>query len=1365
MMMMKKKVVAPVERVVFALNGERQEVAAADVDPSTTLLEFIRTRTPFKGPKLGCGEGGCGACVILIAKYNPKTDEVTEFNASSCLTLLYSIHFCSIITTEGLGNTKDGFHAIQKRMSGFHASQCGFCTPGMCMSIFSSLVNADKSKKPDPPKGFSKLSVSEAERSFSGNMCRCTGYRPIVDACKSFASDVDLEDLGLNIFWKKGDKHPDPTKLPSYTLGGGICTFPDFLKSEIKSSLDFNDASISGPREGWYCPKSIKQYYKLVNSGLFSESSVKVVVGNTSTGVYKDQDLYDKYIDIAGIPELSAIVRKDKGIEIGAATSISRTIEILNQESESTSSPNGSVVFRKLAEHMSKVASPFVRNTASIGGNIILAHKYPFRSDIATILLGAAATVNLQVSSKTLHVTLEQFLEQPPLGHNTLLLSIFIPHWASDCKKELTLVFETYRAAPRPLGNAVSYVNSAFLGHVSLDKSSGDNILSNLHLAFGAYGTEHAIRARKVEEYLTGKILSASVVLEAIRLLRETIVPVEGTTHPEYRVSVAVGFLFSFLSPLCKGVIEPGKTLSISEDLVHTDNVHNMPLSSRRETLSGDEYKPVGDPIKKYKVELQASGEAIYVDDIPAPKNCLYGEFIYSTQPLANVKSIKFKPSLASKKILTVVSAKDIPTGGRNIGSTFLFGDEEPLFGDPIAEFAGQALGVVIAETQRYADMAAKQAVVEYTTDGLKAPILTVEQAVQNNSYFQVPPERAPKQVGDFSKGMAEADHKIMSEEVKLASQYYFYMETQTALAIPDEDNTMTVYSSSQFPELAQNVISKCLGIPFNNVRVITRRAGGGFGGKAVRSLHIATAAALCAHTLRRPVRMYLNRNTDMIMVGGRHPMKARYSVGFKSDGKITALHLDLLINAGISADASPVIPGTIISGLKKYNWGALSFDVKLCKTNNTSKSVMRAPGDTQGSFIAEAIIEHVAAILSLDANTVRQKNFHTYDSLVLFYPDSAGESSTYTLHSIFDRLASTSRYVQRVESIKKFNSTNKWRKRGISSVPLIFKVEPRPAPGRVSVLNDGSIVVEVGGVELGQGLWTKVQQMTAFALGQLWPKGCEGLLDRIRVLQSDTLNLIQGGLTAGSTTSESSCAATLQACNMLIERLKPVMERLQLQSDTVSWDTLISQASQENINLSASAYWVPEQDSNFYLNYGAGTSEVEVDLLTGAITIIRSDLIYDCGKSLNPAVDLGQIEGSFIQGIGFFIYEEHQTNSDGLVISNSTWDYKIPSVDTIPKQFNAEVLNTGYHKHRVLSSKASGEPAVVLGASVHCAVREAIRAARIEFAGNNGSGSSLLTFQLDVPAPMTVVKELCGLDIVEKYLEYLSNRGAASGN
>ncbi|XP_044961392.1 putative aldehyde oxidase-like protein [Hordeum vulgare subsp. vulgare] len=1334
------------ERVVFALNGRRYEVAGADVHPGTTLLEFIRTRTPFTGTKLGCGEGGCGACVVLIATYDPTKDEVTEFSASSCLTLLYNINLCSVITTEGLGNRRDGFHSVHKRMSGFHASQCGFCTPGMCMSIFTSLANADKSEKPEPRKGFSKLTVSEAERAFSGNMCRCTGYRPIVDACKSFASDVDLEDLGLNIFWRKGDKDADVSKLPAYTLGGGVCTFPDFVKSEIKSSLrhltDVSDVTVSGV--GWYHPKSIGQYYDLLNSGIFSDCTVKVVVGNTSSGIkgYKDQDLYNKYIDIGDIPELSAICKKDSGIDIGAATPISKTIEILEQEAGSKSCPSGSVVFRKLAEHMSKVATPFVRNTASIGGNIILAQKYPFPSDIATILLGASSTVRLQIYSEILEVSFEEFLEQPPLDPSTLLLSIFIPYWASNSHKESKVIFETYRAAPRPLGNAVSYINSAMLGHVSLNESSGDLVLSNLHMAFGAYGTEHAIRATKVEQHLDGKVLTPSVVLEAVRLLRETIVPMEGTSHPEYRVSVAVGFLFSFLSPFAKGIKGPGKTLSIGSA---------SSLSSRRETVSSEEYKPVGDPIKKYAVELQASGEAVYVDDIPAPKNCLYGEFIYSTQPLAYVNNIKFKPSLASEKILAVVSAKDIPSGGQNVGASLMFGDE-PLFGAPVAEYAGQALGVVIAETQRYANLAGKQVVVEYDTKDLKPPILTVEQAVQNNSYFEVPPEMYPKQVGDFCKGMAEADHKVLSTEVKLASQYYFYMETQTTLAIPDEDNTMVVYISSQYPEVAQSSIAKCLGIPFSSVRVITRRVGGGFGGKAFRSCNVATAAALCAFKLRRPVRMYLNRSTDMIMIGGRHPIKALYSVGFKSDGRITALHLDILINAGISPDASPIIPGTFISGLKKYNWGALSFDIKLCKTNNTSKSVMRAPGDAQGSFIAEAIIEHVASVLSLDANSVRQKNFHTYDSLVLFYPESTGEASTYTLPSIFDRLLTTSSYLHRAEFIRQFNSCNKWQKRGISCMPLVFKVAPRAAPGRVSVLNDGSIVVEVGGIEIGQGLWTKVQQMTAFALGQLWPDGCECLLDRVCVLQADTLNLIQGGLTAGSTSSESSCAATLEACNMLVDRLKPVMEKLKQQSGGgVSWDSLISQAYKDNVNLSSSAYWVPGQESSTYLNYGAGISEVEIDLLTGAITLLRSDLVYDCGKSLNPAVDLGQIEGSFIQGIGFFINEEHETNADGLVVSDSTWVYKIPSVDTIPKKFNAEVLNTGYHKNRVLSSKASGEPAVVLAASVHCAVREAIRAARKEF------GSSELTFQLDVPAPMTHVKEMCGLDIVDKHLESLS--------
>ncbi|CAM0876724.1 unnamed protein product [Alopecurus aequalis] len=1337
--------------VVLAVNGVRRE--AAGVHPSMTLLEFLRTRTPVRGPKLGCGEGGCGACVVLISKYDPATDEVTEFSASSCLTLLGSLNHCSVTTSEGIGNTRDGYHPVQQRLSGFHASQCGFCTPGMCMSIFSALVKADKpgADATPAPAGFSKLTCSEAEHAVSGNLCRCTGYRPIVDACKSFAADVDLEDLGLNSFWKKGADRAEVGKLPEYSAGA-VCTFPEFLKSEIKSSLDQTKdvpASIAGD-DGWYHPRSIQELHSLFDANWFDESAVKIVASNTGAGVYKEQDLYDKYIDIKGIPELSVITRSSKGVEIGAAVSISKAIEVFS---------DGTPVFRKIAGHLSKVASPFVRNTATVGGNLIMAQRLRFPSDIATVLLAAGSTATIHTASNVLCLTLEEFLEQPPCDPETILLSIFVPDWSSD-----SVIFETSRAAPRPFGNAVSYVNSAFLARTSGDAASHDLLIEEICLAFGAYGVDHAIRARKVEEFLKGKSVSAPVILEAVQLLKDVILPSEGTTHPEYRVSLAVSFLFSFLSSLAKSSDEPAK--AIAPNGIMNGNTENhteissddLPIRSRQELVFNDEYKPVGKPIKKAGAELQASGEAVYVDDIPAPKDCLYGAFIYSTHPHAHIKGVNFKSSLAAQKVITVISAKDIPAGGKNVGSSFPMLGEEALFGDLISEFAGQNIGIVIAETQKYAYMAAKQAVVEYSTENLEPPILTIEDAIQHNSYFHIPPFLAPRPVGDFDKGMSEADHKILSGEVKLASQYYFYMETQAALAIPDEDNCITIYSSSQIPEITQNVVADLLGLPYHNVRVITRRVGGGFGGKGTKACHVACACALAAFKLRRPVRMYLDRKTDMIMAGGRHPMQVKYSVGFKSDGTLTALHIGLGMNAGISPDMSALIPKTVIGALKKYNWGALAFDVKVCKTNVSSKSTMRAPGDVQGSFIAEAIIEHVASVLATDTNTIRRKNLHDIESLTAFYGDAAGDAATYSLVDMFDKLAASPEYRSRAAAVERFNGSNRWKKRGISCVPITYEVTLRPCPGRVSILNDGSIAVEVGGVEIGQGLHTKVKQMTAFGLAELCPGDTDGtLLDRIRVIQADSLSMVQGGFTGGSTTSEVSCEAVRQSCAPLVERLKPIKESLEAKSGAAApWSALIGQATMASVNLSAHAYWTPDPAFKNYINYGAGVSEVEIDVLTGATTILRSDLVYDCGQSLNPAVDLGQVEGAFVQGVGFFTNEEYATNADGLVINDGTWTYKIPTVDTIPKQLNVELINSARDKKRVLSSKASGEPPLLLASSVHCAMREAIRAARTEF-----SAESPLTFQMDVPATMADVKELCGLDVVERHLQSLSTAKA----
>ncbi|KAH7661602.1 Indole-3-acetaldehyde oxidase protein, partial [Dioscorea alata] len=1301
--------------LVFAINGERFELS--DVDPSTTLLEFLRTETRFKAAKLGCGEGGCGACVVLLSTYDLSCGRVNQFSISSCLTLLCSINLCSVTTTEGLGNSKDGFHSIQERLAGFHASQCGFCTPGMCMSLCSALVNADKTKRTEPPKGFSKITVAEVEKAIAGNLCRCTGYRPIVDACKSFAADVDLEDLGLNSFWKKGDKHVNVNMLPFYNrYENGLGTFPDFLKAEIESSMHSYSLDVLNPIENvslaqgrWYRPSSINELRKLmVSEKMNGMSNVKLVASNTGSGYYKEEDLFDKYIDIRGIPELSVVKRNNRGIEIGAAVTISRVIEVLKEENEDLQL-NDKLIFRKLADHMNKVASQFVRNTASLGGNLIMAQRRQFPSDIATILLAAGSTVCIDVVSEKLILSLEEFLESPACDSSTLLLSVHIPFCSpfvnsfsavngitkSKSTKECNLLFETYRASPRPLGHALAYVNSAFIAHISMDEVSGDHLWKI---------------AKEVEKFLLGKTVTVSVLLEAIKLLKQTIVPKDGTPHSAYRSSLAVGFLFRFLQPIAQGLAVPLK---------------NVPIV----------------------------GEAVFVDDIPSPKDCLYGAFIYSTRPLAHVKGFEFKSTLASEKIITVVSSKDVPSGGKNTVVNPVLG-EEPVLASNFTEYAGQPLGIVIAEKQSLANMAAKQAIINYSTENLEPPILSIEDAVRKSSFFEIPPYFYPKQVGDFSKGMEEADHKILSAEVMLGSQYHFYMETQTVLAIPDEDNCMSVYSSTQIPEATQKTVAECLGLPYHNIRVITRRVGGGFGGKASKSVHVAAACALAAYKLQCPIRMYLDRKTDMVMAAGRHPMRVNYSVGFKSSGKITALHVDVFINAGISEDLSILLPLNIITSLKKYNWGALSFEMKVCKTNMSSKSAMRGPGEVQGSFIAEAVIEHVASILSVHADSIRKINLHDFESLTKFFEGAAGEPFEYTLPSIFNKFTAYASYQDRAEMIQQFNSCNRWKKRGLSCVPVVYEVTVRPTPGKVGILNDGSIIVEVGGVEIGQGLWTKVKQMAAFALGQLWDDGSQDLLERVRVIQADTFSLIQGGWTAGSTTSESSCEAVRLACNILVDRLKFLKDSLQQKMGSISWDALILQANTQAVNLSASSYWVPDPSSKEYLNYGAAISEVEIDLLTGATTILRTDLTYDCGKSLNPAVDLGQIEGSFVQGIGFFMSEEFITNSEGLVVTDGTWTYKIPTVDTIPKQFNVEFLDSGHHEKRVLSSKASGEPPLLLAASIHCATREAIKAAREEFNYTTPSTSPPATFQMNVPATMPVIKELCGLDIVERYLE-----------
>ncbi|KAK1394673.1 indole-3-acetaldehyde oxidase-like [Heracleum sosnowskyi] len=824
---------------------------------------------------------------------------------------------------------------------------------------------------PDPPTGFSKLTVDEAEKSISGHFCRCTGYRPIADACKSFASDVHMEDLGINSFWKKGESdEAKMSKLPFYNPKDDICTYPEFLKRELESTMCLN---ING--KSWHSPLTLKELESSIETDMATDSTQsRLVAGDTGRGYYKELDHYDNYIDLKKVSELLSIKRDHTGIIIGAAVTISQAILALNEEREGVSSFEGELIYKKIVSHLKKVATESVRNSASIGGNLVMAHRSSFPSDIVTILVAVGSKVNLMTDLRHENLILEEFLSRPSLDQRSVLVSIHVPCWGSlrysfskETEPETRLLFETYRAASRPLGNALPYLNAAFLAVVS---SIDDGVVINeIQMAFGAFGTKHAKRARTVEKYFAGKILSSGVLYEAVQLIRADVVPEEGTSDALYRSSLAVSYLFEFLYPIVKtGNIVTKSWLNENTKLFYKngnrkekgsqyDSIRKPTLlsSGKQVIQSSTEYYPIGEPITKSGACIQASGEAVYVDDIPSPTNCLYGAFIYSTKPLARVKNIRFISNLLPLGVSSLITCNDIPQGGQNISSQSVLGSET-LFADDLTECPGQRVALVDCGTANY------------DTENLEPPIMTVEEAVENSSFFDILPFLRPAQVGNFSKGMAEADQSILSAEIRLPSQYYFYMKSQTALAIPDEDGCMVVHSSSQCPESAHKVIAVCLGIPENNVRVITRRVEGGFGGKAGKSM---------------PVSFF--------------------------------------------PDASAIIPGNMIGVLKKYDWGALSFDIKLCKTNHSSKSTMRR-----------------------------------------------GELVDYTLPSIWDRLAISSSFEQRIEMIKLFNQNDKWRKRGLSRVPIVIPVTLRPSPGKVSILSDGSICVEVGGIELGEGLWTK---------------------------------------------------------------------------------------------------------------------------------------------------------------------------------------------------------------------------------------------------------------------------------------------------
>ncbi|CAI5472142.1 unnamed protein product, partial [Closterium sp. Yama58-4] len=636
--------------------------------------------------------------------------------------------------------------------------------------------------------------------------------------------------------------------------------------------------------------------------------------------------------------------------------------------------------------------------------------------------------------------------------------------------------------------------------------------------------------------------------------------------------------------------------------------------------------------------------------------------------------------------------------------------------------------------------------------------------------------------------------------QVRSASQQHFYLEPQAALAVPDEGGSVTVQSATQSPEHTQQAVALALGLPLSCVRIVTRRLGGAFGGKTVQAIftdsvlssshsalpttpstprppsslpfpdatllnhplplpwrQVAVACALAAQHLHCPVRMALDRKADTALVGGRHEARARYDVGCDGTGRVHALRVRAVLNGGSSASTSCWVAANYGPALAQYAWGALEIDFKVVRTDLPTRSTVRAPGEVQAVVVAESVMDHVAAALGLPPMAVRERNLITTRALRDFFPSAfpapppapaatTPAAAAPAAERVWREAKVLSSYSRRAAAVEEFNAAHVWRKRGLAMAPALYHVPLLAKPARVTVFGDGTVVVEAGGVEMGQGLSTKLRQAAALGLNSLWSGTATSNTD------NDSLSIGNAGMTAASSSSKACCAAVLLACHHLLPALltaKAAVEQAKArrrvrrecglmagewlmagesgvgegdvaveEGDVARWEEVAAQAKAMELVLSAQAHFTPDPSHTSYFTFGAAASEVEVDVLTGAVAVLRADIHYDCARSLNPAVDIGQVEGAFVQGQGYFTTEEVLVDeATGKLLSDGTWAYKVPSFDTVPRQLNVSLLHATANKCGVLSSKSSGEPPLLLAVSIHSAIRHAIAAARRQFA------------------------------------------------
>uniref|UniRef100_A0A8B9J284 Aldehyde oxidase 1 n=1 Tax=Amazona collaria TaxID=241587 RepID=A0A8B9J284_9PSIT len=1246
---------------------------------------------------------------------------------NACLLPICCLYGAAVTTVEGVGSTKTRVHPVQERLAKCHGSQCGFCSPGMVMSIYTLLRNYPE---PTPEQMTAALAGKYCRflicryvlKPFSSDESICCQRKANGKCCYDQEDDLFDKEEKVGLFSADEFQPLDPTQELIFP--------PELMRmaeNQPKRTLLFH-----GERMTWISPVSLDELLDLK----VAHPKAPLVVGNTGVGPeMKFRGVFHPVVIApARIPDLNVVKYMEDGLTLGAACSLSVVKDVLaNAISEFPEEKTK--VFCAVLQQLRTLGGEQIRNVASLGGNIISRKS---TSDLNPILAASNCMLSLVSRGKKRQIPLSDIFAGD--GSNTvtpeeILVSVHIPH-----SKKGEYVF-AFRQAPRR-ENALPIANAGM--RVLFEE--GTDIIKDLSIFYGGAAST-TVCAKQTCSALTGRHWNEQMLDEACRLiLKEIAIPGSASGEKvDYKKTLIVSFFYRFFLEVLQSLNTtdpchypgiPMEYRSVLEDF-KTKMPQSVQIYQDIEPNQSPQ-DPVGRPIMHQSGIKHATGEAVYIDDLPSVDGELFLSVVTSSRAHAKIISIDTSEALKVPGVFDIISAHDVPATNE-----FYYSDDpEIIFARNKVICVGQIVCAVVADSDVHSKQAAAKVKIEY--EALEPVILTIEEAIKHNSFFE--PKRKLEQ-GNVDQAF-ETVENITEGEIHIGGQEHFYMETQSVLAVPKgEDKEMDVYVSTQHPAFIQEMVAASLGVPANRIMCHVKRVGGAFGGKLLKSGLLASVAAVAANKTGKAVRLILSRGDDMLITGGRHPFIGKYKVGYMNDGRIRAVDVKYYINGGCTPDDSVLVASVSLLKMDNaYKIPHLRCWAYACKTNLPSNTAFRGFGFPQSALVTETWIAEVADKTGLSPEKVREINMYKEKEQTHFKQKLDPQN----LIRCWNECMEKSAYYSRKTAADEFNKQNYWKKKGIAIVPMKFPFglgTPylSQAAALVHIYTDGSVLLTHGGIEMGQGIHTKMIQVASRELNIP--------MSRIHFCETSTTTVPNACASAGSAGTDVNGMAVKDACQTLLSRLQPIINK----NPKGTWNEWIKEAFEQSVSLSATGYfrgyndsmdWEKGEGQPFtYFLFGAACSEVEINCLTGDHKNLRTDIVMDVGCSINPAVDIGQIEGAFVQGIGLYTMEELKYSPEGVLCTRGPDQYKIPAVCDIPEQFSVSLLSSSQNPYAIYASKGIGEAGLFLGCSVFFALRDAITSVRNE----RGLKTS---FVLNSPLTAEQIRASCADDFTEMVIE-----------